>query len=290
MKLITHNDRFHADDVFATATLQILFGDKITDIIRTRDETIFPTADIIYDVGGEYSAEENKFDHHQAGYEEARDNGIPYSSFGLIWKKWGEEICGSEEAARIVDRRLIQPIDAYDNGFSTHEAKDEDYSFYSLDKMIASFGPTWREDDDFDSRFFEAVEFVTFIIQREIKNAVDLISAQPILEAVYKNSKNKEILVLDDYMPFGDFFKHNPEIIFVVSPKKDKKDWRVLTVSEEGFKNKKDFPQTWAGFRDTELQEITGVKDALFCHRGLFLAVAKTKEGALKLAEIALDA
>jgi len=36
------------------------------------------------------------------------------------------------------------------------------------------------------------------------------------------------------------------------------------------------------------LAKVTGVPDATFCHNGRFLAVAKSKEGALKLAEIAL--
>ncbi len=43
------------------------------------------------------------------------------------------------------------------------------------------------------------------------------------------------------------------------------------------------------GLRDEELQKITGVEDAVFCHKGLFLAVSKSKEGAVKLAELALS-
>ena len=46
----------------------------------------------------------------------------------------------------------------------------------------------------------------------------------------------------------------------------------------------------WAGKKDEELQKITGVSDALFAHRKLFMAAAKSKEGALKLAKIALNA
>jgi len=36
------------------------------------------------------------------------------------------------------------------------------------------------------------------------------------------------------------------------------------------------------------LQKITGVSDAFFCHKGLFLAVTGSKESAIKLAELAL--
>ncbi len=290
MKLITHNDRFHADDVFATAALQLLFGDKITEIVRTRDEEQFQTADVIYDVGGEYNPDENKFDHHQAGFEEARENGIPYSSFGLIWKKWGAEICGSQEAADIVDEKLVQVIDAHDNGFPTHEKLDDSYSSYSVDGMIASFGPTWQEDDDFDKRFFQAVGFVTTILEREILGAQHALLAIPVLQAAYDTAEDKRLLELDQYTPFGKFFRDKEEALYVVSPNKEKTQWKVVVLQEAKFVNRKDLPESWAGLRNEELQKVCGVEDATFCHRGLFLAAAKSKEGAIKMAQIALEA
>lgn len=289
MKLITHNDRFHADDVFATAALQLLFGDQITEIIRTRDEKVFPTADIIYDVGGEYNEEENKFDHHQAGYDEERENGIPYSSFGLIWKKWGAKIAGSDEAAQIIDEKLVQVIDAQDNGFATHEKLNDSYSNYSVDGMIASFGPTWKEDNDFDTRFLQAVDFVRPILEREIIGAQHTVEARPILKEAYDKAEDKRILELDEYIPFGKFFQDKEEVLYVVSPNKEKTQWRVVVLQEAKFVNRKDLPSTWAGLRDEELQKVSGVEDATFCHRGLFLAVAKSKRGALRLAKIAVE-
>ena len=55
------------------------------------------------------------------------------------------------------------------------------------------------------------------------------------------------------------------------------------------FKNRKDLPKSWAGLVDEELQKISGVPDAMFCHRGLFVANAKSREGAIKLAQIAVQ-
>ena len=40
---------------------------------------------------------------------------------------------------------------------------------------------------------------------------------------------------------------------------------------------------------DEEFEKITGVEGAVFCHRTLFMAVAKSKEGAIKLAKLALN-
>src|SRR5262245_18170119 len=99
LKVITHDGSFHADDIFASAALTILFkkrGEKF-EIVRTRDESVFPTGDYVYDVGSIYDEEKNRFDHHQPGGAGDRGDGIPYSSFGLIWKKHGLELAGSEE-------------------------------------------------------------------------------------------------------------------------------------------------------------------------------------------------
>jgi uncharacterized UPF0160 family protein len=37
------------------------------------------------------------------------------------------------------------------------------------------------------------------------------------------------------------------------------------------------------------LAAVTGVPDALFCHKGLWLVTAKTREGIMELAKIALS-
>ncbi|MEK7140170.1 MAG: MYG1 family protein, partial [Patescibacteria group bacterium] len=64
---------------------------------------------------------------------------------------------------------------------------------------------------------------------------------------------------------------------------------KAIRTDPKTFNNRKDFPKPWAGLRDQELQEVTGVSDALFCHKGLFMAVAKSQKGAIKLAQIAVE-
>ena len=85
---------------------------------------------------------------------------------------------------------------------------------------------------------------------------------------------------------------HYPEPLYVVSPDSQGNNyWKIKAVREDpdaSFKNRKDLPESWAGKRDKELAEVTGVSDAIFCHNKLFIAVAGSKEGALKLARIAV--
>lgn len=290
MKLVTHNDRFHADDVFALAVLRIKFGNEIKEVIRTRDEEIIKSADIVFDVGGIYDAEKNRFDHHQPESAGERNNGFPYAAFGLVWKKWGEEICGSKEIAEIVDERLVIPIDAGDNGFSFYKyPEDSEISEYTMDKLVGAFGSTWKEEDNYDEAYFEMVDFAEKILRREIVLAQHKAEAIPIVEKAYQDSEDKRFVVFDKFLPWAGVISNYEEVLYVVFPSKNKKLWRASCVQESNFVNRKDFPKEWAGLRDEELEKVSGVKGAKFCHRKLFLAVGDSKESALQLVKIALD-
>src|SRR5665811_284372 len=124
-KLVTHNGSFHADDVFACATLSLMLEKENInfEIIRTRDPEVINSGDYVFDVGDIYDEDKNYFDHHQVGGAGQRDNSIEYSSFGLVWKKFGIKLCDSKKVVDIIDRKLVAPIDAADNGFDLVENK-----------------------------------------------------------------------------------------------------------------------------------------------------------------------
>jgi len=290
MKLITHNDRFHADDVCAMATLRILFGDKIKEVIRTRDEDIISTGDIVFDVGNVYDSETNRFDHHQVEGAGTRENGIPYAAFGLVWKKWGEEICGSQYVADLIDKKMVQTVDASDNGFALYGYTMPDVKEYVLDTICGAFGSTWKEEDNYDTAFFEVVAIVEKILRREIKIAQDKYEVVPLVESAYAQAEDKRVVVLDEYYPWHDVLQKYEDILFVISPNKEKRIWRINAVQQEKFVNRKDLPSAWAGLRDEEFKKVSGVEGALFCHRKLFLAGANTKESAVLLAKKAIEA
>ncbi len=290
MIIVTHNDRFHADDVFAMATLRILFGEKIQKVIRTRDEFIIRDADIVFDVGGIYDPDLNRFDHHQIKSVGERENKIPYAAFGLVWKKWGAEICKSQDVANLVEKKIVQPIDAGDNGFSFYDYKISNVKEYVMDSICGAFGSTWKEENNYDETFFEIVDIAEKILRREIKIAQDKNDAIPFVEEAYLKSEDKRIIVLENYYPWHDTLSKYEEILFVIFPSKDKDLWRINAVQEDGFKNKKDFPSAWSGLRDGELEKVSGIEGAVFCHKTLFLAVTKTKEGAILLAKKAVEA
>lgn len=290
VKIVTHDSSFHSDDVFAVATLVLMLGGEKYEILRTRDPLEIESADYVVDVGEVYDADKNRFDHHQEGRAGQRENGVPYASFGLVWKKFGEKVCDSKEVADKIDRILVQPIDAIDNGFEIEKRVVSNVRSYNIGDYINSFVPTWKEDPDFDLIFNKVVDIALNLLKREIKIHQDVLEASIVLEDIYKNTEDKRIFVLDKKISWGEFVSTKKEVLFVVSPKDDG-SWVVKTTRDDlnSFKNRKSLPKEWGGKRGEDLVYITGVKDAVFCHAGLFIAFASTKEGALDLAKLALE-
>ncbi len=287
--VVAHSGEFHADDVFAVASLSLLLG-KVR-VLRTRDQKIINAGDYVVDVGGTYDPDKKRFDHHQVGGAGNRQNGIPYAAFGLVWKEYGEKIAGSKEVADIIDQRLVSPIDALDNGVSIAKEVFPEIRPYDISSVVGAMNPKWDEDSSkIDSIFIRVVSIAKMILQREIKSAQAVIDSQKVVTDTYHNTSDKRLIVLDRDYDWEYVLQKFPEPLYVVFPKDD--NWRVKAVRAHatGFENKKDLPVAWGGKTFGDLAHITGVADAVFCHNKRFLASARSKEGALKLAQIALEA
>lgn len=289
--IVTHNSKFHADDVFAVATLLLVLEKegKTPDVIRTRDTEILKNAEFVLDVGGVYDPEINRFDHHQDGGAGERENGIPFASFGLVWKKFGEKLCGGIEVSEKIDQKLVQLIDAGDNGIKTTQSIVKNVEPYEFNSLVDAFNPSWKEEDESDKAFMQIVDYAKNLLIREIKKTQDKFEARDIVVDAYNKSEDKRVIVFDRHYPANDFLNKFPEPLFEIFPKVDG-TWAMQTIRDnpDSFVDRKQLPKNWAGMRDLELEKITGVEGSVFCHRNLFYAVAKTKEGILKLAEIAL--
>jgi hypothetical protein len=55
--VVTHNGKFHPDDVFAVATIMLVEGNENVTVVRTREKAVISGADWVVDVGGEYDPE-----------------------------------------------------------------------------------------------------------------------------------------------------------------------------------------------------------------------------------------
>ena len=284
--IATHNGNFHADDVFSIAALKHIF--PAFNLIRTRDLEVIGKADIVIDVGGEYDADAGRFDHHQRGGAGERENGIPFSSFGLVWQKYGVVICqGNQEVANAVDAGLVSTIDAIDCGHVEGVAQG-----ISLSQTISMFNPTWQEDSHFDTCFDEAVDFASRVLTRFIASADGGISAKSIVAKAIENAEDPRVIVLEKYTPWKrTVHALSTQALYMVYPS-GSGQWRIQTVPVEpgSFEDRKSLPQPWAGLSNQELQEVTGLDDAMFCHNGLFIAGAESFTSTMKMAAIALQA
>jgi uncharacterized UPF0160 family protein len=286
----THNGKFHADDVFAVATLS-LWADKerrkIT-VVRTRDPVIINKADIAVDVGFIYDASKNRFDHHQKGGAGKHDNDIPYASFGLVWKHYGQKLC-PEDTANIVEKKLVIPIDAQDNGINLSDYKQHGFSGYTLDDAVDAL--RLAGGDHVDTVFARAVNFGKEILKGEINNAKAEISGMEKTEVAIKEQGYPTVLVLDKYIKWGEAARKYESIKFVVYLHNNGNDWCVQSVMgnpNDYTSDRIKFPHDWWGVEGEELAKISGIQEAMFCSNQGWFATAKTKEAAIEMAKKAL--
>jgi uncharacterized UPF0160 family protein len=288
--IVTHSSHFHPDDVCAVAVIHMILGGKYR-LIRTRNMEIAQKADFLLDFGGEHDPMRQRFDHHQQGGAGVRENGAPYASFGLVWKEYGERLCGSLSIAQSIDENIVAPLDASDNGIDFPENKDG-VAPYLFGDFLHSLNPVWSEDENSrDERFKVAVTYAVTMISRAIDREKKNEKGREFTEAIYQSSPDKKIIILETGYPWRKVLLSHPEPLFVIYPNTQDKTWSAKAVPlGEGFKNRISFPASWAGKRDSDLAKVSGVSDATFCHNALFLAVAKSREGAIALAKKALQA
>lgn len=282
--VVTHNGVFHSDDVFAVATLQLLHGVENLEIIRTRDEVIISKADIVVDVGGEYDVNRQRFDHHQNGAS-VRENGISYAAFGLVWQTYGVQVAGGMDVASDIERSLVLAVDADDTGITLVDLRNPDISSFELDQVIRSYVPPRGSNHDADVAFMEAVEFARGLLQRLIIKKTASIVMRKIVADAYLASTDKRYLVFDRSVSAADCIEY-PEVLFVVCPDdlNDSKNWTATAVRKDNssFESRVSFPEAWAGLRGEALQAVSGIGDAVFCHKGRFFFVGGSKEGVLQ--------
>lgn len=297
--LVTHSGTFHADDVFAVATF--LMANNAGDdwqVVRSRDENVIEKADAVIDVGGVYDIERLRFDHHQKGGAGDRENTIQYASFGLVWNIFGEMICGEKSIKEEVEKKIVLSIDAHDNGTILNKNVFGDVYAYEISDLVSDFNITWKEESGTDDggeklrydAFMYLVDIATKLIQRLITRIKDKYEARGFVIDAYNKSEDKRIVVMDRFYPWHDALIGLAEPLFVIFPNSNGDVWTIKTVPKEknSFESRQLFPEIWAGLRDGECVSVTGVESAYFVHNARFIALTKTKEDAIVLANRAL--
>jgi uncharacterized UPF0160 family protein len=290
--VVTHSGGFHSDDVFAVAAFQLLLGNENMQVIRTRDEGVIASGDYVVDVGGVYDHETRRYDHHQVNAP-VRENKIPYAGFGLVWKHYGEEICGSKEVADKIEEKLCVAVDASDSAINIWEPGKFDLRPTEWDDILQSWRAEPTLDEDPDYQFMLAVDVAREYLKRRIQRGRVKIHQKKKAQEIYESTPaaDRRIIISDEYVPRSEFIQY-PEVQMVVFPRESdvKKGWVAVAVqkNEHDYETRVRFPESWAGQKDAALAEISGLVDAAFCHKDRYMFIAGSKDSAIVAAQIVI--
>ncbi len=272
----THDGSFHADEVTAAALLIVFNRIDSHQIVRSRNLEVLKECEYVCDVGNVYDTSIKRFDHHQAEYKG------DLSSAGMVLRYLLDEGLMDEKKFNFLNQSLILGVDAYDNGRGTLEP-----GVCSFSQVISNFMPAVYDAPTqiLQHAFGQAVDFAVGHLRRLLER-YDY--TQGCIESVEKAMSKKEFgLVFDQAMPWMDLFfelggeRHPAQ--FVVMPSGS--HWKLRGIpptSRDRMKVRRPLPEQWAGLMNEEFQAVSGIKGAIFCHKGRFISVWKTKEDALK--------
>lgn len=186
----THSGHFHADEALAVHMLRMLPAYRDASLVRTRDPKVLETCHTVVDVGGEYDAARNRYDHHQRGFATTFP-GRPtkLSSAGLVYMHFGKDIIHQRLAAAAkaeetkgegdVDllygklyESFVEALDAHDNGISAYdpasisaaglEKRFSDGGF-TLGAMVGRLNSNWNDSAPSDRTAAQSSEDKRFL-------------------------------------------------------------------------------------------------------------------------------
>lgn len=321
MKIGTHNGTFHCDEALACFLLKLLPRYKDAEIVRTRDDSILDTCDIVVDVGQIYDPLKHRYDHHMSDFKESistvikkpgYDCTIKLSSAGLIYCHFGHEILReviqkeiSEEDIESVFKRiyntLIKEIDAIDNGIPMYDGEPlyriVTHLSARVDRLNREPGV---ENYNPDEQFAKAVALVGEEFLYFVHNTVNVwlpakLCVKNCLEKRFEIDPSGEIMILDPFVPWIEhLFTLEQELDIKPTMKyvlfKDT-SYRIrpVPVQPGSFLVRVPLPKAWAGLRKDALEEACGIKGAIFVHAAQFIGGHETKEGALAMARKSLE-
>ena len=259
--IMVHGSVFHADDVCCVALSKILNPwIKVERVLKVPEE--IPETTIVCDIGG------GEFDHHQE--QEYRENGVPYASFGKMWREYGELLLPDESSWRKFDEMFVQPIDSADNGVSPN----------LLSATIHDMNPSFTEDgspEARDRRFNKAVEFMIPLIQRKIKLLRDAEEARKEVQSAVEDVGIRKYVVLDKFLPWQEVVVPTDNLLVIFPSNRGGYNIQAVPVEKGSF-------ETRLNLNDGVTDEVKEKYGITFVHPSGFLASTDTLDGAISFA------
>lgn len=335
VKVGTHNGRFHADEVIATRILQFIFESTFNlryqtfHLIRTRDQKVIDTCDLVVDVGKVYDHEKGRYDHHQESCQEtfSSTTPIPLSSAGLIWRHFGQQFLNFylqeyhpkiyEEAQHNTEdepslptlieelhnkfyHRFIQEIDGHDNGvpaIKDSHYHPEMYNYYQnlhLGNSISNLNFTDPSNHDEQlKRFHRAQDLAMQIIRIHLDDLIiskwQYLKEQDKLEEAFNNRTYSYLLSMNEN--YVTWREHLKRL----DPNNEIKFTVYPRNSEKtnwGFSTNQSirFTNDIDLLSEEQLKTLLeNPKELVFVHKNLFCGAATTQEAAINIAVLSYE-
>lgn len=215
----THDGVFHTDEVFAFALLQDAFQstcpNSTINLIRTRDKDVLSACHILLDVGGEYSLETGRFDHHQ-------DRNCTKSSFGLLYDAV-MLMCPLNDMSEPFFAAFVAGIDVMDvNPTSVTSASHE--GVRSLNQIISGFNRVEEGSSVQLDQFFKAVSFAAEVLKNEFLSAQAKGKAE--IEYFRRAILDNNVALFTNFSPI---WKEKGEHQFAIMPYTVPGQWQLVS-------------------------------------------------------------
>ncbi|XP_029166589.1 UPF0160 protein C694.04c-like [Nylanderia fulva] len=320
--IITHNGKFHLDEVLACVILKSIRPESV--IVRTRNsELIEKLKELGYvysivDVGGVFDNTKRYFDHHQAGFEETYSEkySVTLSSSGLVYKYMRDEFfrsVGVDKDKEELYEELVEDIyleyflyaDAIDNGVtiygeiiprtmasmidSLYEYKKDENE--RVENDINSLIEEILEDriKDTDQSFYKGFNLVEEDLKRYLHKKINhWLPSFKNLDRFVRESTSDILIIDKDTVISTEMInvvekKYNKDIKFLIYDDKNHK--RICTINKARwrFESKHSLKKEWGGLRNEELDRVSKIPGGIFVHRTGFTGAHTTLEGAMKM-------
>lgn len=262
----------------------VLLPDGVEDrrqancLVRTRDARTLAAAKanpevFVLDVGGEFDPGLLNFDHHQASMDQGWPDGTPFSSAGLVWRwlrgsgKLDASLPG--EAMDELERDLIIPLDAHDNGSKEFPAA----------AVCESYNRNLVEPDAGMEQFRKALGFIEQLLDNAIYRAVSRLESRRAIERAWRASPDPRYAILEKPVSHPDGTGLLSEVsggqgLILGIPGRAGRYNLISTRGEGRFSVACPLPLDWRGRMDFEAPLDDGkVARVAFAHKTGFMCV-----------------
>lgn len=316
INIVTHNGRFHTDEVCACAFLSQIH--KVENITRTRDPDLINYAQenyntVVVDVGMIDNVDKKCFDHHQKDFNTKFNSmyDFPMSSFGLVYTHYGEmwlqhmiknyDITDHKFTKENCNwmyntfyHKVVAPIDANDNGISITKYIDGGVRDFTFIGIISSFNHTDTDSESQNNQFAKAVNYasntIKIIINTIIRDCIEYSKEKELFNECVENNPKKldEMGILYLSKPIStDKFIHNVDpdqvkykIIIVNREKRNEYALWTIKKKNKGF-------ETLVPLVNQKIADLF-IDDLVFIHKKLFIGACKSYESAVLIAKLSV--